>query len=202
MDIPQVKKDFLQSVEEHELIVIRNDDINRHLRFKKPDTICYCFDIITWAGHLCITGDCGTYVFQRIEDMFNFFSNENNELKINTGYWYEKVLAQDRSSGCLKYSENKFKDEIKEWFDSCTEDSTEERKDCIWEEIEAQVLIQSENHFTAINAAMEFEHDGFTFSDFWEVSLEEYTFRYIWNLYAIVWGIQKFNKEITNVSNT
>ncbi len=64
---------FLKDVANHEMQIIRDDGVQRHLRFKKPGTMCYHFDLITWGGHLCYTGDMGTYVFTRVHDMFDFF---------------------------------------------------------------------------------------------------------------------------------
>lgn len=56
---------FLREVSQHSMTVIRDDGVNRHLRFRRPETNCMGFDLITWAGHLCYTGDMGTYVFSR-----------------------------------------------------------------------------------------------------------------------------------------
>jgi hypothetical protein len=55
------KEQFLRDVSEHVLTVLRDDGADRHLRFRKPGTGCYGFDLLTWPGHLLITGDCGSY---------------------------------------------------------------------------------------------------------------------------------------------
>lgn len=44
------EQDFLKDVREHEMIVIRDDGVNRHIRFKRPQEGAYWFDIITWPG--------------------------------------------------------------------------------------------------------------------------------------------------------
>lgn len=71
---------FLKDVAKHEMTVIRDDGINRHLRFKNPNDSSYWFDLITWPGTLCIDGDCGTYVFKRTPDMFQFFRTDSTSL--------------------------------------------------------------------------------------------------------------------------
>lgn len=38
---------FLRDVERHEMTTIRDDRLDRHLRFKTPGTSCYYFDIVT-----------------------------------------------------------------------------------------------------------------------------------------------------------
>ena len=86
---------FLSDIANHQMTVIRDDVVGRHIRFRRPSTICYGFDLITWPGHLCITGDLGTYVFQRLVDMFEFFRADpfyadrhpKQQLFINAGYW-------------------------------------------------------------------------------------------------------------------
>ena len=64
---------FLGDVDWHVMTVLRDDGVHRHIRLKRPDSGSYWFDLITWPGTLCIDGDCGTYVFRRLEDMFQFF---------------------------------------------------------------------------------------------------------------------------------
>ena len=44
-------------------------------------------------------------------------------------------------------------------------------------------------------AAKSYLAGNLEFYDFWETDLEEYTFRYLWCLYAIVWGITQYDKQ-------
>ncbi len=203
MDSQNFENDFLDNVREHKITVLRDKGVDRHLRFRNPGTIYYGFDIITWSGHLCITGDCGTFVFRRTEDMFDFFRLEPSEcnyrkehtLHINPGYWHEKVLAEERRGGCKKYSKEIFESEIKRWFDDWAENISEDRKTRAWSEVEEDVLSYSENEHSAMEAALDFiVRDECIFQDFWEVDLNEYTFDYIWCLYAIVWGISEYDQ--------
>lgn len=48
---------FKKSVIEHEMIVVRNDGLHRHLTFKSPRTYNHHFHITTWPGYLAISGD-------------------------------------------------------------------------------------------------------------------------------------------------
>ncbi len=192
---------FLGDVKDHELTVVRDDGVNRHLRFKRPGTGCYHFDLITWPGHLCITGDCGTYVFQRVEDMFKFFRmtesdlsrNPEKKLNINTGYWAEKVLSVDKHGKIKEFSSDTFREDVKQYFDDFFEDCDETDKNEIWNEIEESVLSYADDEHEAYRALYDFHCKGFEFAYF-ESSCKEYTFRYIWNLYAIVYGILEYDK--------
>ena len=103
---------FLKDVSDHQMAVILDDETNRHIRFRKPGTICYGFDLITWPGHLCIAGDCGTYVFSHIKDMFGFFragdwwgKKERKEtLFINPVYWGEKLRSIGTNAGYKEFA--------------------------------------------------------------------------------------------------
>ncbi len=204
MDTKEFEDRFLNDVKDHQMTIIRDDDTGRHIRFREPGTMIYGFDLITWSGHLCVTGDCGTFVFRRVEDMFGFFRMDSRDfsyksdrkLHINTGYWHEKVLAEERHGGCKKYSEDVFRDEIKEWFDAWAEDQPKGLSAEVWREIEDEVLSCSESEHDAMDAALSFHNEFFDFTDFWEVDLKEYTFDYIWCLYAIVWGISVYDQAL------
>jgi len=218
---------FLSDVDKHEMSVIRDDGVSRHIRFKRPGTSCYFFDLITWPGHLCISGDCGTYVFQRLEDMFEFFRTDRDygkrkgeKLYANLGYWGEKIVSESRDGGIQEFSVELFKAVIKEYFDSHFQDeianetamrayASDEnpldaselaemedaagKRDEIWQAIEDEVLCAADDEHQACHAAHDFKHEGFQFEDFFEHNLKDYTFRFIWNCYAIAWGIEKYD---------
>ena len=120
MNQEEIKKRFLDDVKNHEIIIINNSDLHRHIRFKEPTTTNCYFDLITWPGHLCYTGDMGTYVFQRTTDMFAFFRQNYgryHELKINPQYWAEKCISESRfGDGIKQYSRDKFEDAVKTEF--------------------------------------------------------------------------------------
>lgn len=184
------EKSFLKDVATHEMIVKKNDGLYRHLTFTKPGTNCNRFDLVTWPGYLAYSGDMGCYVFARIADMFEFFRRETDDgLQINLGYWQEKVEARDRD-GIKEYSADVFCEHVRRWLDEA-EASAADR-----EAAEDEVLNMADDSHAAYSAAMSFEGpDGTKFTDFWEVDSTEYTYRFIWCCYAMVWGIAKFDAE-------
>jgi len=205
------EEQFLKDVEDHKMEIIRDDDTTRHIRFREPGTICYGFDLITWPGHLCITGDCGTYVFSRIHDMFSFFRMDDNDfnkrpdrkLNINPGYWGEKLLSVGTNAGYKEFCEDSFKERVKNHFDTFWEgtENKEAKAEC-WEAIEDDVLSQLADYGEAAYSAIHsFHHDtpddceNFYFQDFFDGGgTERYTFHYLWNLYAIAYGIVEYDK--------
>jgi hypothetical protein len=188
---------FLADVAKHAMTVMRDDGVSRHLRFAQPGTRNRQFDLITWAGHLCYTGDMGTFVFARLQDMFEFFrehdkdSGKGQGLAINPGYWAEKLLAIDRS-GYREYSADLFREKIAEWLDEV--DATQELRD----EVDDHVLAYADDgHDAAVRSATEFEHNGERpLQDLWEVELREYTFHFIWCCYALAWGIRQYDAAL------
>jgi len=190
------EKSFLCDAKDHQMTVIRDDGIYRDVAFKRPDTSNMSFNLITWPMYLCYTGDMGTYVFRRTADMFSFFRTshpvgdpQTQTLKINPGYWAEKLEAVDSADGVRQYSADKFREYFSEWMDE-HEASPELR-----ERIKSDILYHADDGpQDARRAAMDFEQDGRNpFQDFWEVSIEEYTTRFIWACYAIAWGIAQYD---------
>lgn len=188
---------------------IRDDGVHRHLRFRRRDSICYYFDLITWPGKLCISGDCGTWVFARIEDKGEFFRtdecdcyfNRDGGLSINPGYSSEKLLAVDNrssrgDSGPLQYSETKLADAVRRRFDEWTDGwEDDQAKADLFEALEEDVL-NAESEEDAHRRAADVEKDGFRLPDFWEEDLRDWTFSFIWKCCAIAWAVQQYDARV------
>ena len=194
---------FLHDVSTHAMTILRNEGLHRHLHFKRPDTVTMSFDLITWPGHLCFTGDMGTFVFRRIPDMFAFFRTDRTHnprvqekqyvLGINEDYWAQKCVAADRA-GIKAYSSTKFIRSIEEWLED------QHASVSVREAVEDEVLTcADEGQNAAQTAAANFTHpSGFEFADFWEVDLTEYTETFLWCCYAIAWGLQQYDIAYPN----
>lgn len=152
------------------------------------------FDLVTWPGYLCYSGDMGTFVFSRLPDMFEFFrAPASGKISINPQYWAEKVRAEDKHDGIEAYSPDRFREAIESWLND-TEATKEMRL-----AVKDNVLCHADDgEHEARRAAQDFVHEGETpFADFWEARLSEYTHRFIWCCYALVWGIQQFDAAKT-----
>lgn len=95
----RVHEHFVEATAEHTLTVIKDDGVYRHLRVGKPGTGIWSWSIVTWPGHLAITGDVAEgYVFARVTDMLDFFrSGSRDGRSIDFRYWAEKVLGRSRN---------------------------------------------------------------------------------------------------------
>ncbi len=190
---------FLKDIASHQMHVIRDDGVHRHLRFRRPADMHMHFDLITWPGYLCYTGDMGTYVFQRLDDMFQFFRRRENRspYRMDVRYWAEKVQASDRD-GVSEWTAEKFKSEVKDFFEQQTahgDDWTAERKAALWAYVEEQVCAAADDseHYAWV-ALWEFEHEGFRFQD-WERNCKVWTHRFLWCCHALEWAIGVYDAQ-------
>lgn len=208
------EKRFLHDVRDHVIEVIRDDGLHRHIRLRKPGTMCMHFDLITWPGYLCYTGDMGTYVFWRTDDMFEFFRTDRNSpwlrdqgrtLGINPGYWGEKLQAVDRGDGYKQFDEKKFDAAIYrylvQWIRGHRDQTTKEQRRELWDEVESYVISADGDSggYRKQCAAHDFSHKvseklrTFEFQDFHEYNVESYSYRFMWCCYALAWGIQTYD---------
>ena len=204
---------FLKDVAHHEMRIIREDGLHRHLRFQKPGTWIMHFDLITWPGYLCYTGDMGTYVFRRLNDMLQFFRTDREHMRLRDGktlavnhsYWAEKVEAQDKGDGLTKFDEEKFTRVLLEilvnWLRDHRNSTTQEERRDLWEDVINTVIYAGEDSegYRKQGAAYDFSHQvnsrlSFSFRDLFDYSFTRYTFRFIWCCYALAWGVQKYDE--------
>lgn len=194
---------FLADVQHHQMHVLRDDGLYRHLRFKRPETICESFDLITYPGGLLYRGDMGAFCFERTADMFEFFRTDRGS--INTGYWSEKLVGVDRGRNTVKeFCEEKFDRTIKEivlrWVRDNEYHTTREQRRDLWDAVMDEVIgaeADSGGDRKQI-AANDFSHQvypgqKFYFTDIWEYDFTEYTYRFLWCCYALVWGIKQYD---------
>lgn len=204
------KEYFTHDVTEHQMQVIRDDGVYRHLLFKKPGTGIYHFNIITYPGTLVYTGDMGSFVFQRLEDMFQFFRTDANHGEgINPGYWSEKLVAVDRN-GYKDFDEEKFDRTVMDYLVSWIRENRDcidkdERRD-LWEQVVNEVINADgdNNGMRKRIAANDFYHavrqkNGrdyrFEFVDFWVHNFEDYSVHFYWCCYAIAWAVKQYDSN-------
>ena len=199
---------FLKDVATHEMHILHEDGVYRHIRFKQPGTGCMHFDLITYPGYLVYSGDMGCYVFSRLNDMFQFFRTDrqsNDGLYINLGYWAEKLQAIDgnrHNSHAMEFDEDAFRRVINEyrvnWMRNGGLDKEQRRE--LWDEVENDVLASIEDgEHAATHAAYRFAFKAgrsvFQFDDLFEHNFNRYTFRFIWCCYALSWGVKKWDES-------
>lgn len=185
------KETFAKDVAEHQLSILLDDGVYRHIRCAKPETGNRHFEIVTFPGYLVYVGDMGAYTFWRIKDMFEFFRRDDNG--INPGYWSEKVEARDRD-GITEFSRDKFAAHVLE----TVREQLELDDDApIPEDVEYElgcIRRCDDSEHECMSAIRDFEHEKIDFSDAWEWDNHVYTTRFLWCCHAIVWAIARYNE--------
>lgn len=215
---------LLLDTKDHVMRVLRDDGVYRHIRFGKPGTSMYQFDLVTWPGHLVIDGDIGGYHFARLHDMFEFFRNKVGY--INEGYWAQKLRGPVRAKS---YSPKLFKQLVFERFRYfCEQDDNPHAE--LWRAIRAEVLADADviDDNEAHRRLAEFRYDlivdrlpegtaqdfkpqrlrqnsrrysstyrehVFEFTDSYEWDLTAYDWHFQVACHAIVWGINRYDEE-------
>lgn len=175
-----VKAQFLEHVKDHSMQFEQDNGVFRSIKFSRGNSSVFYFRINTWPGHLCISGDMGAYVFARLHDMFEFFRGD--ELKINIGYWTEKLQSISRFGST---------DGAAHEFDA--KGTYEAVKDCA-EEMgkgeEANELLDCSSAHEAMTVI-----EGMGLQDAWEFLSTKPTFHIVWCLYAIRWAIMQYDQQ-------
>lgn len=199
---------FLIDVKDHKMTIIKDEGLYRHITFRdRPGSSFYRFDLITWPGYLCITGDCETFVFERESDMFEFFYDPSRPFSINPYYWSEKVVSG--RSGITEFSEDKFNAAVKAdliaWMRYRRSEISKEDRRELYDEVVEQIINSDGDQSIKYNLISEFvfeykvvdsglggDRKTFQFIDFFEHNTEEFTFHFIWALRAIAYGVHHY----------
>lgn len=197
-DLEKDPSQFLADVAKHEMTVLLDQGLHRHLRFADPQDGVHWFEIVTWPGNLVINGDMGTYAFARNSDMMSFFAGDG----INPRYWSEKLTAPHR--GATEYTSAECERVIRQW---ATEQISEHELDEtaaaeFLHELEEDVLwlVDSrgeEGMRELIDAFRWTAPDGEVIEagDSWEWDFDEYIYHYLWCLHAIVWAVDCYRSQ-------
>ena len=186
-DFPESFAQFEKDAACHEMTILHNDGVYRHLRFKAHESSQYWFDILTAPMLLTIHGDMGTFVFERLPDMLDFFRSYD----INPDYWGSKLVAGKDESN--QFSHAAFKSHVAEHFANSYFESEDERAETIAAFDESIKFTDLESGESAIEALYNFEYGDFSFQDSWEWDLTEPSPRFLWCLHAIRRAIAQYD---------
>lgn len=99
---------FTRETAQHEMTILHDDGLYRHVKFMDPKNSGYWYELITAPNSLTFRGDGDSFVFHRERDMFGFFRSnpDRSTHRISPGYWAEKLTS---NRDCVKvYSREKF----------------------------------------------------------------------------------------------
>lgn len=193
---PEIAASFTKNTADHVMTVVHNDGLYRHLRFAPPRGYTYGFDLVTWPGHLAITGDMGALTFARLEDMTQFFASGGD---INPGYWAQKIqdLHGAGVRGVQEFSERRFRQNVVESYRMHVEAHLgEPHLAALKDRIRDDVLFYAHDEHEALSAVQEFDFDGgtFRFDDAWEWDVRDFSHRFLWLCCAIRTGVLQYRE--------
>ena len=191
------KEHFENSVKNHELKILHDSGLYRYLIIANPQNNNMYYEVVTYPGHLVISGDMGSCTFSIIPDMFDFFRTEN--LSINLGYWNEKAVSKSIFGENLEYDNEAFSRLLERWLEEWVEEESpsKEEKEEVKEEIkDAVFLVDTEEQ--AFNFLYDVDEDSplakILDQDFWEyANFKKSTGYQEWRLYAINHAIRLYD---------
>lgn len=217
--IRQAREQFDGFIGDHQMTVLmdrlESGDMEpyRHIRFSAPGTSIYRFDLVTWPGHLSISGDLSSFTFRRLHDMFDFFRGPADDLRINPSYWGEKVIAGDRGTdlGRTRYSREAFIEQVECAVEDAADDYSEADFEALKQAVQEELLDDAPEYIEeAYERAQDFRWSPpgssskglysvsgseFRFSDTWEWDLTGYDHHFLLACHAIQWGIRTYLAE-------
>jgi hypothetical protein len=186
---------FEHDTAEHEMTMLHDDGLYRHLRFQKPGTWVYGHDLVTWPGYLAITGDAGEYMFSRTADMFKFFAGDGD--RINPYYWSEKLCSGGQGQA-RHYSKDVLREHVLEWYGEAKQElDTFSERARLRRAIDEQILDRDTyDEGEAHRLLREFVHEGRRIYEPCDWDLREYDHRFLWCCWAIIRGIKCYQEAL------
>lgn len=204
--IERTREQFRANTAKHKMTVLHDTVFEggapyRHVRFAEPGTGIWSFDLITWPGHLTITGDLQPFTFRRTHDMFAFF---NGGVDINPSYWGEKCVAGVTEG----FSDEVYRESVHQNMEGLLTDAydrpryDEDDMVAIRAAVREDLLeadpytVDHARHLMA-NFAVLLPSSGetFSFSDTYEWDVEGYVHHFLLSCHAIRWGVKTYLAE-------
>jgi hypothetical protein len=176
------------------VVTVRRDDgLYRHLEVELPKSTAHWFEVVTWPGALAITGNTGSHIFRRTDDMLDFFRRAPG-WDIDTRYWAEKVQP-DGAKGVQVFA----RDLVRAYLELATQEAEAEHPGLV-DEVEQELFsrhssadLKTEDGARAAIAAFEFDGFRFDTSD-WEFTQYDYWFLY--TCQALAWTVAQYDARI------
>ena len=190
---------FQKDTATHQLTVLHEDGLYRHLRMAAHGTGWGSWDIITWPGHLATSGDISDgLTFSRENDMIaDFFGKMRGDRpyysdeapSIDFRYWAEKLQGDQRDT-VRGYVHGDFVEYVKETLTQRLEAGYDSR---LTQQLVDELLAEVEALDEYEEAAREWlrDHEG-ELPDHWENDFKDYTFHFRVACYAVNAAVQAY----------
>lgn len=184
---------FAEDTAAHQMAVLHEDGLYRHLRFASPDRGSFgAFELITWPYNLVAkTGWTFHFDIDATDDIFEVFRRTAFPGEINPSYWQEKVRAgRDEIEG---FDENLFEQQVKEHVVQAIREGDAPRG--LGREVTNEIFEWGDiSHEAGARQALEdFRFQGWTFGEAWEWDFRDYTPGFLHSCHAIRHGIDLYD---------
>jgi hypothetical protein len=204
--IERTREQFKANTDEHQMTVLHDTVFEggapyRHVRFSRRGTGIWSFDLVTWPGHLTISGDLQPFTFRRTHDMFAFF---NGGVDINPSYWGEKVVAGTTEGFCTE----QWTETVRRMTNDYLTDVYDRPKFDAEDDAAIRAAVQEElldADPTTVDYARHLLHnfsvylpatgDSFQFEETYEWPIEGYLHHFLLSCHAIRWGVETYLRE-------
>lgn len=191
---------FARETANHQMTIVHNDGLYRHLRFANPNSSLYWFEISTTPGQLVFSGDGESFVFRLAPDMFEMFRRAADSGDINATYWAEKI----RTGNARSYSRERFERYIEEqvaaaepYYRALRDDVQEEIfNDAIYDvdyESGALMAVLGYTYHLSIGPDAKGNRAPFRFKYVHEWDLQDFDWWFLFACHGIRWGIAQYD---------
>ena len=192
---------FLRDVRDHQMTIELDQGVHRSLLFKRSHRSAYHFRLVTWPGHLAISGDMGDYTFARLIDMFDFFRFAGPAYdcddRINVGYWDEKLTAVCKSGDRHSLDEAAYIDAVRSLLaghlgEMALSDAKTVVREARWDDLfdPPSTTREAEDRLYAWRCPVTGDAP---FSELWNRRISTASFHLVWCMRAIQWGIKRYD---------
>lgn len=171
MNASDMAEQFARDTANHQMVVLHEDGLYRHLRFTDR---CTPFELITWPFNLVVkAGWTFHFDIDATEDMFTLFRRTALTGEINPDYWSEKVRAgRDKIED---FSDDLFEQQVKQHVAAAIRDGSAPRG--IGAEVTRDIFEWGDiSHEAGARAELQaFSYEGWTFGETQEWDFSDYT---------------------------
>ncbi|NUP35951.1 MAG: hypothetical protein HOY76_02745 [Streptomyces sp.] len=174
-DYPEIAARFARDTAGHQMTVLHEDGLYRHLRFENPAPGGHTpFELITWPFNLVAkAGWVFHFDIDATPDMLDLFRKTAFPGEINPGYWSEKARAgRDEIDG---FSDELFEQQVKQHVVDAIREGDAPRG--IGAAVTGEIFSWGDiSHETGARQALEdFRFQDWTFGETWEWNFRDYT---------------------------
>lgn len=192
---------FIRDVRDHQMTIELDQGVHRSIKFGRPGSSIYYFRLNTWPGRLSFSGDCGDYTFARLPDMFEFFRRAGPEYvsddRINVGYWDEKLTAICKHGDSYELDEDAYVEAVRNCLirhisGMSLSEAKSVMREVRWDHLLDAPSTEQEARDRVHNWRCPVTGDC-PFSEFWDYRITKASYRLVWAMRAIQWGIKKYD---------